>query len=342
MTQRSFIVAATVAFATLVALTGCAPAQSSPEATGPQVVDNVAYAPADPKGSEGHLLDIYLPTPRERPFPLIIWSGGTAWLSDQGRATASTLAGMFNPHGYAVAGVSIRSSDQAQFPAQLSDIKGAIRFLRANAARYHLDPKRFGIAGDSSGGWAAAMAAVTGDVATLEGDVGVSGASSKVQAAAAFYPPTDFLQLDPYLPGNCDSSGANPDASFCAADRDSAVSLLLGCPIESCPGRVAAANPIRFVDRDDPPLLLLHGLQDVDIPWQQSKLLFDAVHSVSGRADFVTVPRGQHGQAYWFLTEPTVRSGAQVQSTADGTLDGPHDVDLNPDYLIAFFDRYLD
>ena len=96
------------------------------------------------------------------------------------------------PAGYAVAAVAIRSSRQARFPAQGHDIMAAVRWLRANAARYRLDPAHIGIVGESSGGWTAAMAAVTGDVPELEGTEGTTGVSSAVQAAVVAF-------LDRYL-----------------------------------------------------------------------------------------------------------------------------------------------
>ena len=133
----------------------------------------------------------------------MIWTGGSAWLADTGKRTAPGWPCSCCPAGYAVAGVSIRSSSQVQFPGQLHDIKAAIRWLRANAAKYNLDPDRIGIMGDSSGGWTTAMAALTGDAPELEGAVGTTGPSSRVQAAVAFYPPTNFLTMDTWAVRQC-------------------------------------------------------------------------------------------------------------------------------------------
>jgi acetyl esterase/lipase len=157
------------------------------------VITNVAYAPAQPATSQGHLLDLYLPAKAHGRVPLVIWSHGSGWLAENGREGADALAAILNPRGFAVAGVAIRSSANAQFPAQLYDIKAAIRWLRVHAGRYGLDARRFAIMGESSGGWTAAMAGLTGDDPSLEGDVGIRGPSSRVQAAVPFYPPTDFL-----------------------------------------------------------------------------------------------------------------------------------------------------
>jgi acetyl esterase/lipase len=318
------------------------PAQASTStASGVRVITDIAYARPQPPGSQGHLLDLYLPQGTRRPTPLIIWSHGSGWLAENGRVGADVVASYFNPRGYAVAGVAIRSSSFAQFPGQLYDVKAAIRFLRANAGRYHLDPGRFGIMGESSGGWTAAMAAVTGDVPRLEGDVGVRGPSSRVQAAAPFYPPTDFLQMDPFMLENCVPFNQIFGLTNCHSDPNSPESKLLGCPIQTCPRAVYLADPLTYVSRNDPPLLIFHGQQDLLVPWQQSVLLYDAVRAACGRATLVLLPQGQHGQWNEFLSDPTVMAGAQVRHTGNCRQSGPRPVNLSWNYLIGFFDQNL-
>jgi hypothetical protein len=99
---------------------------------------DLEYAPPLPTTSKGHKLDLYLPA-GAKPWPVVIWTGGSAWMADTGKRHAGALALRLNPAGYAVAGVSIRSSSQVKFPGQLHDIKAAVRWLRANAATYNLD-----------------------------------------------------------------------------------------------------------------------------------------------------------------------------------------------------------
>lgn len=165
------------------------------------VVKNLAYAAPEPAGSQGHLLNLYVPRGTGGPVPVVLWVAGSGGLLENGRDGSNLVAAHLNPAGIAVAGVAIRSSGNATFPGRLSDIKAALRWLRANAARDHLDPGRIGILGESSGGWTAVMAAVTGGNAALEGDVGVQGRSSAVPGAVAFFPPTDFRQMDPHMIG---------------------------------------------------------------------------------------------------------------------------------------------
>jgi len=274
-----------------------------------QVTNNIAYAPAQPAGSRGHLLDVYLPSTPSGPRPLLIWTGGSAWMSDNGKASANSIASMFNPRGYAVAGVSVRSSSQAKFPAQVFDIKAAIRFLRANAGRFNLDPNRFAVAGDSSGGWEANMAAMTGGVAALEGTIGVTGVASAVQAGVAFFGPTDFLQMNTQrVPGGLDHDGAN-----------SPESRLMGCAIQTCPSQVAQANPVRYVDRNDPPMMLLHGQADPLVPHGQSVLLYNAIKAACGSVQFFSVPGAGHSQSDVLSSAhfgaQTVRTTSNCQET---------------------------
>ncbi|MEV4567630.1 cellulose binding domain-containing protein [Nonomuraea sp. NPDC049419] len=271
-----------------------------------QVVTDIAYAPAQPAGSRGHLLDLYLPDTGTAPRPLLIWHTGSAWSSDDGKAGADAIAAIFNPLGFAVAGVSVRSSTQAIFPAQVHDIKAAIRWLRANAATYQIDPNRFAIAGDSSGGWLTEMAVFSGGVAALEGNIGVTGVSSAVQTGLAFYSPTDFLQMNAQnLPGGGldHNSPASPE------------SLLVGCAIQTCPGTVAQANPMTYVDANDPPLLFLHGQADFLVPHGQSELLFNRVKAQCGRATFVSVPAADHMMDQ--IMDPAQYGAETVRTTAD-------------------------
>lgn len=257
----------------------------TPPAHAMQVITDIAYAPAQPAGSRGHLLDLHLPSTGITPRPLLIWHTGSAWTSDDGKAGADAIAAVFNPLGFAVAGVSVRSSAQAIFPAQVHDIKAAIRWLRANAATYNLDPNRFAIMGDSSGGWLTEMATFSGGVAAMEGTIGTTGVSSAVQVGLAFYSPTDFLQMNAQnLPtGGLDhNSPASPE------------SLLVGCPIQTCPATVAQANPMTYVDANDPPLLFLHGQADFLVPHGQSVLLYNRIKAQCGNATFVSVPAADH------------------------------------------------
>lgn len=270
---------------------------------------NLDYAPPEPATSNGHKLDLYIPANASGPLPIVIWTGGSAWMADTGKNTAGTLAAQLNPAGYAVAGVSIRSSSQVTFPGQLHDIKAAIRWLRANASTYNIDPNRIAIMGDSSGGWTTAMAALTGDAPELEGTVGTTGVSSAVQAAVAFYPPTNFLDMDAWALRPCEGQRCH-DASVSPESR------LVGCAIQECPERTQAANPVRYITPADPPIMILHGNSDPLVPHHQGEQLYMALNKACREAVFISLPTAGHGPWAGFLTNDTIRAGATRRATA--------------------------
>ncbi|WP_436524223.1 alpha/beta hydrolase fold domain-containing protein [Actinoplanes sp. HUAS TT8] len=249
----------------------------------PRVFRNLAYGPAEPAGTRGHLLDLYLPAePAATPYPLLIVMGGSGWKADDGKGYAPALVPYFTAHGFVVAGVSTRSSYQIKFPGQVQDVQAAIGWLRANANRFEFDPGRIAVLGDSSGGWTALMAGFTG---------------TGVQAVVDLYAPIDFLRMDPdMLPGACASFNRAFHLSACHADVDSPESALLGCPIETCPDRVAQANPLFRVSSDAPPVLIIHGVQDGLVPLRQSRLLFDTLAAASVPTTFYTVPGVGHSR----------------------------------------------
>ncbi|MFW6090404.1 MAG: alpha/beta fold hydrolase [Actinomycetota bacterium] len=274
------------------------------------VHNDIEYYEPDTPTDNGNKLDLYVPeVPGNRTLPLVIWSSGSAWLSDDGKAGAAPIAEVFNQQGYAVAGVSVRSSSQTTFPGQLHDVRAAVRWLREHAADYNLDPDRFAIMGNSSGGWVSAIAGTTSDIAQLPGEPDVNGVSSAVQAAVPFFPPTDFLQMDawyddhPEVPSaithDAPLSPLPPPWSFINASPES---LLVGCTdadgnllgIQSCPDKTQAANPISYIDGDEVPMLILHGESDPLVPNGQSVLLYEALTAAGNEATFVSVPAAGH------------------------------------------------
>jgi acetyl esterase/lipase len=296
----------------------------------------IEYAAAEPASSNGHKLDLYLPSGVAGPVAVVIWTGGSAWMADTGKRTAPGIAAQLLPAGYAVAGVSIRSSSQVQFPGQLHDIKAAIRWLRANAKRYNLDPERIGIMGDSSGGWTTAMAALTGDSPELEGTVGTTGISSRVQAAVAFYPPTNFLTMDSWALRKCEGGRCHDDAT-------SPESRLVGCAIQSCPDKVAAANPLRYVTSADPPIMVLHGQSDPLVPHNQGEQLYMALNKACLESVFISLPKAGHGPWNGFVTNDTIREAATMRSTSAAGCAVVNPTPFTPTWktVIEFLDRHL-
>ncbi|MFE9646785.1 alpha/beta hydrolase fold domain-containing protein [Streptomyces sp. NPDC006365] len=337
-TAATAVAAATALVTTAGAATPSPTTAKTPEV---QVTKNLAYAPAQPAGTEGHLLDLYVPRSKQ-PVPLVISTRGSAWLADNGRRDADKVAAELNPAGYAVAGVSIRSSSQARFPSQLHDIKAAIRWLRANAKKYNLDPERVAIMGDSSGGWTSAMAAVTSNNPAMEGEVGISGPSSAVQAAIPFYPPTDFLQMDAHMPDNCEEFNAIMRITGCHNDPRSPESLVLGCTITECPDKVAAANPLTYVGkRPIPPTLIFHGEPDALVPYHQGRLLFEKLAADGHDTGMYSFPKAAHGTLFDMLTDDTVREGAYSETARSGHTTPDHPATPTWNTIITFLNRHL-
>jgi acetyl esterase/lipase len=189
--------------------------------------------------------------------------------------------------GYAVASVEYRLSQAATFPAQIEDCKGAIRWLRANAAKYDLDPKHVGAWGSSAGGHLVALLGTSGDVAELEGTVGGNlDQSSRVQAVCDWFGPTDFTQI---------AAQSLPTSLLDHDAPDSPEARLIGGPIQKNKDKAARANPITYITADDPPFLIMHGDQDNLVPLGQSELLLAALQQAGVPATLHTIKGAGHG-----------------------------------------------
>jgi acetyl esterase/lipase len=302
----------------------------------PPTYADLEYAPADPPTSNGHKLDLYIPSIAGAPLPVVIWTGGSAWRADTGKRSAAGIAAQLSPAGYAVAGVSIRSSSQVKFPSQLHDIKAAIRWLRANAPKYNFDPNRIAIMGDSSGGWTTAMAALTGDAPEMEGSVGITGVASNVRAAVAFYPPTNFQTMDAWALRKC----VEPN---CHDDANSPESQLLGCAIQTCPENVRAADPSRYITAGDPPIMILHGGSDPLVPHHQGEQLYMALNKACAEAVFISLPKAGHGPVNGFLAGDSIREAATRRSTSAAGCAVTTPTPYTPSWktVIEFLDRWL-
>ena len=156
------------------------------------VITNITFAQTD--AWFGHTtqdlrMDLIYPEDTAHDYPCIVWICGGAWLSIDKSAHLAYLSELARA-GFVVASVQYRTSNEAKFPAQLCDVKAAIRYLRAHAARYHIDEAHIGVMGESAGGYLTCMAALCDDPAYEVGEY--LSYSSKVQAACPWYPPTDF------------------------------------------------------------------------------------------------------------------------------------------------------
>lgn len=231
----------------------------------------------------GHnlLLDLYLPSDRTRPAPLVVFVHGGAWRS--GSKQRMPLTGLVRD-GFAVASADYRLTPAARFPAQIHDLKAAIRFLRAKQDDYGYDAQRIAIAGTSAGGHLAVLVGVTNGHERLEGQVGEHlGESSDVQAIISFYGAGNLLTI------------LRQSTPHGLGVRIPALELLLGGQPEDRPELAGLASPLSHVDKTDPALLLLHGDQDPQMPINQSHELYGKYKEYGLPVQFEVVHGAGHG-----------------------------------------------
>jgi len=222
-------------------------------------------------------LDLYCPKQKsEKPLPVIVYVHGGAWMSGDKSMAALRLAAIAAQGDYVCVSVGYRLSGEAIWPAQIHDCKAAIRWLRANAAKYHLDPEKIGVWGTSAGGHLVSMLGTSGDVKDLEGDCGSAGQSSRVTCVVDFCGPSDF-------------------SAIAAAPHTVVRRLLGGGSLEEIKEKLIAASPVTYVSKDDPPFLIVHGTDDNTVPIRQAEILYAALQQAGVEAVFVKLEGGGHG-----------------------------------------------
>jgi acetyl esterase/lipase len=218
---------------------------------------DLVYATVDGKALA---LDLYLPEGVKAP-PLLVWVHGGAWSG----GSKAGVPKVFVERGIATASLDFRLSTEARFPAQVHDIKAAIRFLRASAPKYGYRAERIAIAGSSSGGHLAALVGVTNGHRELEGTVGpYLDQSSGVHAIVDYFGASNLTSI------------LEQSTPFGLNMRRPALERLLGAPPEQAKALAALASPVTHVDAGDPPLLLFHGDQDRQMPINQAHELHGA------------------------------------------------------------------
>lgn len=239
-------------------------------------------------------LDLYsVPGGAAKPAIVFIHGGGFVGGSSLGGALPPSwvmdkLMAQIAARGYVVVVPNYRLANEAKFPAQLEDSKAAIRWTRANADKYGIDPQRVAIWGESVGGSVAALIGTTCGVTGLEGRGGNANQSSCVQAVVDWYGVTDMAQLDAQAP---------PNATLIHNSPDSSQSQVLGCVLHECPKDVVQkANPIGYIDASDAnvPFLIVHGEADTAVSWKQSQILYDALRAKGVSAKLEVVPGVGH------------------------------------------------
>ncbi|MFO1499356.1 MAG: alpha/beta hydrolase [Verrucomicrobiota bacterium] len=236
-------------------------------------------------GDRALQLDLYLPRLQPR-APLIVWVHGGAWRSGSKK---NMPLGQLVADGYVVASVDYRLSTEARFPAQIHDLKAALRFLRGHGAEWQLATEKIVMAGDSAGGHLAALVGVSNGNAELEGDLGKERTqSSDVQGIISFYGAANLTTI------------LNQSTPHGLSVRVPALELLLGDRPTNTPALAQLASPVFHADKNDPPLLLLHGDQDQQMPVNQALELMGAYQKVGAPVQLEIVHGAPHGGAMFY------------------------------------------
>lgn len=239
----------------------------------------------------GHKMDIHVPDNGKDSHKVVVLIYGSAWFSNNSKVDAFNSYGkQLLDGGFAVVSINHRASVEAKFPAQINDVKAAIRFIRGNAAKYGLDTSFIGITGYSSGGHLSSLAGTTNGVKTkkfgkvkvdIEGSLGAyTKESSRVDAVVNFFGPIDVSRME-----RCETY----------KDDKSPEAVLLGCSPSKNQDLSKALSPMSYIDKNDPKFLVIHGDADPVVPYCQSEFFAKALKDKGVLEDFITVPGGNHG-----------------------------------------------
>lgn len=230
----------------------------------------------DQAGGESLVMDIARPKGAKEKLPAVVCIHGGGWRGGDKIAFRPVIH-LLAQRGFVAVSVKYRFAPKHPFPAQIEDVKSAVRYLRANADQLQVDPDRIGAMGASAGGHLATLLATTDERDNLEGS-GNAGHSSAVQAAANVVGPTDLTRTFP------------ESVQFML--RDLAGSELSEAQQSEALGR---ASPIEYLGGDDPPLLLVFGTADPLVPYEQATLMVEACQAAGVPCELITIEGGGHG-----------------------------------------------
>ena len=228
---------------------------------------------------------IYPEDMSDKRYPCIVWICGGGWMRMDKSAHLSYLSTLAH-QGFVVCSVEYRTSNEGCYPMQIEDVKAAIRYLRAHADRYRIDKEHFGAMGESAGGFLTCMAALDHDKVHDVGEY--LEESSSIQAACPWYPPTNL------------STFKYKDAEECAASMES---LFLGYNIMRNIKEAYNSSPVSKVTKDAPPFLIIHGINDQTVPFEQSEELYDKLIENGCDADLIALEGADHADLQFFQDE---------------------------------------
>lgn len=251
---------------------------------------------------DGMALTMTVLTPKQKPNGKAIVSviSGNWISSERSRARLPEWSQTYIDNGYTVFGVMVSSQPKYAIPDEIIDLKRAVRFIRYNAKDYSIDPNKIGITGSSSGGHLSLLIATADDITNSKSTDPVDKVSSRVQAAAVFFPPTDFINY-----GGVNTSGKINQAGLVFAKVAAAFDFKVWndttgtyVSITDTDKRLAIAkeiSPINSVSSDDPPVIIVHGDKDVLVPKQQSESIIARFKEAKVPCEFIIKEGGGHG-----------------------------------------------
>lgn len=240
------------------------------------------------KSPQGPLyLDIYQPKSVDAALPVVIWLYGGGWVMGNKNQIRVMKAHLLAQHGFAVVAINYRLAPKSIFPAQIQDVKSAIRWVRSNAEEYGFDAEAIGVWGGSAGGHLTALAATSAHAEALDDDSDDTAISCAVQAAVDFFGPTDMSQVDAYMQANAKHFSYQ----------------FIGGPLSENQQQLQMASPIRYIDKKVPPFLIVHGKRDSVVPYQQSELLHEALLEAGIESELCLFEKGGHGIGKDFKSE---------------------------------------
>lgn len=234
----------------------------------------IEYANPD----EEHLqVNLARPKDGQGPFPAVLCIHGGGFRAGK-REGYDGLCKKLAARGYVAATATYRLAPKHPFPAAVHDVKAAVRWLRANAATYHIDPQRIGVTGGSAGGHLAQFLGVTEGVQQFEGTGGNAGVSSAVRCVVNVYGPSDFTK----------SYGKSVDAA-------QVLPLFLGGDLEQARHQHILASPLYWVTPQAAPTLCIHGTEDKYVAHEQAVWMVERLKAADVEAELLTMPGAGHG-----------------------------------------------
>ncbi len=249
-------------------------------------------------------LDLHMPTRGEGPFPAVVCLHGGGWVGGSRKQMTRTLE-VLARRGYVAISPDYRLAPKHRWPACLEDCKAAVRWLRANAAKYRVDPNRIGVVGLSAGGHLACLMGVTDPSDGFDEHGDHLTQSSRVQAVVSFAAPTDLtaeaLQTDEVRTRN--------------------LIPLFGGDLKSCPEAYRKASPVLYHPKTPPPFLIVHGASDAVVPLAQARALAEVVNRCGGKARVIEL----EGEGQTWAGPNLLRSIDQMLTFLDEALQGSHE-----------------